>query len=348
MSTVSPPARAGWGRLRWPSGLSGPFFGLVLIIALFVILIGATGQPGELENYFSVRTLQLIALESSVRGVVALGMLCIIISGGIDLSVGSVVALVTVVAMQVYRAVYAETGSMAWASTVAIPAGVLIGGVCGLVNGFVVTRLRVTPFVATLGMYGIARGLAYWLSNRTQIAFPMNARPAWVDTFSFAFPGTTLFTPGFWSFVLLAALAALVLRRTVLGRYCYAIGSNENAARLCGVPVERYKLFFYALSGLLTGWAGVLLFARVGIGDPGGAKELELDVIAAVVIGGASLGGGQGTVMGTVLGVFILEVLRNGVKNFNVPIEVEHILLGVIIITNTALGHWRKHAAQVN
>jgi ribose transport system permease protein len=151
----------------------------------------------------------------------------------------------------------------------------------------------------------------------------------------------TLFSPGFWTMVALAVAVAVVLHRTVLGRYCYAIGSNEATARLCGVDVGKNKVCIYGLAGLLTGWAGVLAFTRVG-GDPTGSVGLELDVIAAVVIGGASLTGGQGTVTGTLLGVLILGVLQNGVSMFSVPVEVKYILIGVIIVANTALSQWQR------
>jgi ribose transport system permease protein len=322
--------------------LSGPVVGLAVVLSLFVLLIGLKGGAAELGKFAGLRNVQVLVQEGTVRGVVALGMLLIIISGGIDLSVGSVVALVTVVTMQVYRLQFHQTHSQAWATLAAVPAGIAVGGLCGLINGLVITRLRVTPFVATLGMYGIARGLAYWVSGRTQLAFPRNGRPHWVDLLADVHPSGTLFNPGFWGLVALAVAAAVLLRYTVLGRYCYAIGSNEAASRLCGIAIERYKVVIYTLAGVLTGWAGILLFARLGAGDPSCGKELELDVIAAVVIGGASLMGGQGTVTGALLGVLILEVLRNGVNTFEVPVEVQYILMGAIIIANTALSHWRR------
>jgi ribose transport system permease protein len=197
------------------------------------------------------------------------------------------------------------------------------------------------PFVATLGMFGIARGLAVWASGRQLLTFP-GERPSWVKSLQLVHADRTLFNPGFWSLAGLAIVIALLLRAMVLGRHIYAIGSNEATARLCGIAIDRTKVVLYTLAGLLTGWAGVLAFAQGGSGDPGAGLGLELDVIAAVVIGGASLNGGQGTVLGTILGVLILGVLRNGVSTFNVPIEVQYILIGVIIIANTALSQWRQ------
>jgi ribose transport system permease protein len=244
--------------------------------------------------------------------------------------------------MQVFRQVYSQSGSLTVASWSAVPAGIAVGAGCGLVNGTIITMLRVPPFVTTLGMLSIARGLATWLSQRTQVSFPPRARPSWVDELARTRHDYLVFDPGAWSLVLLAIGTAVFLRYTVLGRYCYAIGSNESTARLCGVAVERTKTVFYLLAGVFAGWAGILSLAHGGMGDPTGNVGLELTVIAAVVIGGASLTGGQGTVLGTLLGVLVLGILENGVSNFDVPVEVKHILIGAIIIANTALGQWNK------
>jgi ribose transport system permease protein len=240
-----------------------------------------------------------------------------------------------------FRHIYVSGGSMAEASWAAVPAGIVTGALCGLTNGLIITRLRVRPFVATLGMLSIARGLAVWLAGRRIVEFPGEV-PAWAQALAQVHVKYFLFNPGFWSLVLLAVAAAVVLRYTVLGRYCYAIGSNETAARLCGVSIERNKVVIYTLAGLLTGWAGVLMFAHGNSGDPSGAVGLELEVIAAVVIGGASLSGGQGTVLGTILGVLILGVLKNGVSSFQVPVEIQYILIGGIIVINTALSQWQR------
>ena len=267
-----------------------------------------------------------------------------IISGGIDLSVGSVVALVSVVTMQVYRHLYRGPESVAFASSIAVAAGVLAGGLCGLVNGLVITRLRLPPFVATLGMFSVARGVAVWLAQRNLLAFQRDSRPGWVDALDVVHPDSTIFNPGVWGFLGLAVLTAVLLRRAVFGRYIYAVGSSEPTARLCGVPVNRVKVAVYILAGLFAGLGGILFFAHGGAGDPTGEEGLELDVIAAVVVGGASLTGGRGTVLGTVLGLLTLQVLSNGVNSFNVPIETKHILIGIIIVANTALSQWRAQA----
>jgi ribose/xylose/arabinose/galactoside ABC-type transport system permease subunit len=338
---------------------SGPVLGLLGVLTLFVLLLA---WENKLGYFLRLENVQIILHRNCVTAVAALGMLLVIVSGGIDLSVGSVVALVTVTAMQVYRMVYdgpehalpeallgrlephgllwKGTGSVALASAAAIVAGVGVGGICGWTNGMVVTRLRVAPFVATLGMMSIARGLAVWLAGRTRISF-RGALPEWVLAI-----GSTrspyLVDPGVRSALLLAAAMWIVLRYTVFGRYCFAIGSNEATARLCGVRVDRHKVWIYTLAGLLAGWAGILVFAQNGAGDPNSSVGLELDVIAAVVIGGAALTGGQGTISGTLLGVLILGLLENGVSFFDVPVEVKYILIGVIVIVNTALSGWQR------
>jgi ribose transport system permease protein len=328
--------------LRSLSTLTSPLLGLLVVLGVFVTLFSLRG---ELDRFIRLDNAQVLVHGHTYVAVAALGMLLIIIGGGIDLSTGSVVALVTVTTMQTYRLLFARSGSTALASLGAVPAGVMIGGLCGLVNGLVVTRLKVTPFVATLGMLSVARGAALWLAERQTLNFPVGGRPGWVDALAKVASPYLVFEPGFWIMLALAAAVGILLHWTVLGRYCYAIGSNEATTRLCGVRVERCKVTFYTLGGLLAGVAGLLLFARVG-GDPNGAKELELRVIAAVVIGGASLAGGQGTVLGTLLGVLILAILENGVDNFNVAIEIKLVLIGAIIVANTALAQWQRRRAD--
>lgn len=337
VNQASPATLDGKSPARFLPALSGPLLGLIGVLVLFTLLIG---RKGELHHFWSLPNVQVLFQEITIPGIVALGALLVILSGGIDLSVGSVVALVTVVTMQVYRAMYAEFGASPQTSLLAVVVGVTVGGACGLVNGLVITRLRVPPFVATLGMLSIARGLAVWLSERRVIAFP-GSDPGWVQALDQVHAGVIVFNPGFWSLVLLAIITVLFLRFTIWGRYIHAIGSNEATARLCGVPIDGIKVLVYTLAGLLTGWAGILQFAHGTSGDPSAAVGLELEVIAAVVVGGTRLQGGRGTVFGTMLGVLILGVLANGVNTYNVPIEVQYILIGAVIIANIALAQWR-------
>src|SRR5581483_8859782 len=209
-----------------------PVLGLVIVLTLFVVLIGLK-DPVQLKSFLGIRNLQVLLLECTVPGVVALGMLLIMISGGIDLSAGSVVALVTVVAMRVYRLVYVQSADTTQATLYAIPAGIGVGVLCGALNGVVITRLRLKPFVATLGMYSVARGAAYWVSGRQVLSLP-GAEPEWIRTLASAIPkhgienpGFLIVNPGFLILVMLAVATGLYLRNTVWGLYCYAIGSNE-------------------------------------------------------------------------------------------------------------------------
>lgn len=316
---------------------SGPALGLIGVMVLFLILIGI---KGELLSFLSLGNLRVLVHEGTIKGVIALGMLLVIISGGIDLSVGAVVALVTVVTMRVYTHFHAQLG-VEQASLIAVASSVLIGGACGLVNGLLITQLRLPPFVVTLGMLSVARGSAIWLAERTLHAFPVGARPEWVEALALS----RLTNPGFLSLILLAVLLAVVLRATRFGRHLYAVGSNEATARLCGVNVSRTKVLAYTTAGVLTGWAGVLLFAHGDSGNPSAGEGLELTVIAAVVIGGASLNGGKGTVAGALMGVLVLGLLANGVSLFNVPVEVRYILEGGIILLNAALSRWQRPEA---
>jgi ribose/xylose/arabinose/galactoside ABC-type transport system permease subunit len=322
---------------------SGPMLGLLAILALFILIVWGRGN---LDSFLSWPNIQGLMHQNAIAAVIALGMLVVIISGGIDLSVGSVVALVTVVTMKVFNALTTNAGLVP-ASLAAVAAGVAVGGLCGLVNGTAITQLRVSPFVATLGMMSMARGVAFWLADRASISFRGGVAPGWVKALMVSdVKGWQLFDPSVWSVFALAVFVAVLLRFTVFGRYCYAIGASETTARYCGIAIERNKVAVYTLAGLLTGWAGVLTFANGNSGDPGSSVGLELEVIAAVVIGGAGLSGGQGNVTGTLLGVLILGVLDNGVNFSGVPIEVKYILIGGIIVVNTALSQWQRRKSE--
>jgi len=360
---MSEPRPALSGVLRYARP-SGPLLGLLTLLGLFALLLWWQGQ---LRHFLNIDNLLVVLHGGSVPAVAALGMLLIVLTGGIDLSVGSVMALSAVVTMQTYRLVYngAAAGlpalvvgwlreeDLLWggsraagpAGLCAVAAGLLVGTLAGLCNGLMITRLHVSPFVATLGMLSAARGLAIWLSNRTQVSF-LGPTPEWVTSLARVRSPSVFFNPGVWSVVALAAFVWVLLRFTVHGRHVYAIGFNEATAWRCGVPVVRRKVLTYALAGVFTGWAGVLLFAQGNGADPNAAAGMELEVIAAVVIGGASLAGGQGTVMGTLLGVLILRVLENGVTQFNLPPEAKYVLIGVIVVANTALSAWQRRREE--
>ena len=328
--------------------LAGPYLSLLVVIGLFAYL---TWDRGRLAAFLSLSNLQLIVVHASVIGAVAVGMTLIMVSGGIDLSVGYAVSLVTVVTVFVYRLIAdPDTGlgtslSPSIISLAAILAGIATGMLCGLGNGLMVTQLRIMPFVATLGMMGIARGLAQSLSQGKPVSFPDPVRPpGWVPWLRAIEPEPNwlVIGPSAWSVLLLAIAAGVLLRYTVLGRYFYALGSNEATARLCGIRVERTKVIVYTLGGLCVGWAGILQTARSGSGFYNIQAGLELEVIAAVVIGGGSLSGGEGTVMGTLIGALLLGVLENGCSKLEWPNEVRFLVIGVMIVLVAALNSWRQ------
>ena len=292
-----------------------------------------------------------IAVQTVIVATAALGMTLIMIAGGIDLSVGSVVALSASVhgAGSVRETHPPRRGVEARVPPIPLawrwPAGVVLGGLCGLVNGGLITGLRVVPFIITLGSLKVYRGLAKWLSNSTSVYIPQEAKAWWFGRIMATEPDPAwlIVAPGVWVLLGLSLVLALVLRYTLLGRYVYAIGSNEATARLCGINVPVVKVTVYALAGLATGLAGVMQFIYLdATGDPTTADGLELQVIAAVVIGGASLSGGEGTVLGTLIGCLIMSVLNNGCVHAGIPNASQDIIIGVIIIAAVALDRYRR------
>jgi ribose transport system permease protein len=337
--------RQSFSRLGDLLSLAGPYLGLALVIAFFSFLIWQRLGPAALERFLSLDNLKLVTVHSAVTAAVALGMTMIIISGGIDLSVGYVVSLVTVTTVLTYRWADASPNLASMASVWAIAAGLGTGLLCGWTNGLLITRLKVLPFVVTLGMMGMARGLAQYLTRGSTLAFSNTGRPPdWVPWLADIYPRPAWLQvgPAVWSVALLAVVVAILLRYTVLGRYCYALGSNEATARLCGIEVERTKVVLYTLAGLLTGWGGILQLARSGHGFHDAAPGLELEVIAAVVIGGGSLTGGEGTVLGTLVGALMITVLGNGCSKLQLQMEFRYIIIGLIIVMVSAVNMWRQ------
>jgi ribose transport system permease protein len=331
-------------QVDWAS-LLGPFVGLFLVVALFSLLIGwARGSQG-LELFLSAGNWKLILVHAAIPATVALGLTIVMISGGIDLSVGYVVSLVTVTTMLSYRWAAGQPYLASAASMYAVAAGIATGLAAGWCNGMLITRLKVVPFVVTLGTMGVARGLAQSMSKGSPVLFPDPAHPpSWVPWLGAIEPDPAwlLVGPAVWGVLAFALACAVLLRYTVLGRYCYALGSNEATARLCGINVERTKIILYTLAGLLTGWAGILQFARSGAGVHDVAAGLELDVIAAVVIGGGSLNGGEGTITGTLGGALIITILSNGCSKLNLPMEFRYIIIGLIIVGVSAVNSYRQ------
>ncbi|MBM3312541.1 MAG: ABC transporter permease [Candidatus Aminicenantes bacterium] len=309
--------------------LIAPFLGLILVLALFSAL------PEVQSRFLRWANIKAVATQSVIVALGALGMTVIIISGGIDLSAASSIALSSVIVAYAINA----GASPGWA----ILLGVLTGGAVGMVNGTLITRLRLVPFIITLGMMGIARGLAKWIAHNQKIDAPLT----WVNDLMAKSPRPSwlVVAPGVWLMAGLALAMAVVLRYTVFGRHVFAIGSNEATARLCGVRTGRAKVAIYSLSGLFCGLAGVMEFSRLTVGDPTVAVGLELDIIAAVVIGGGSLSGGEGSILGSMVGVFIMSFLRNGCTMMGWPNYVQEIIIGVIIVAAVSLDQIRHRRA---
>jgi ribose transport system permease protein len=303
----------------------GPFVGLILVIALFAI-------PAQTREFFlTYHNFKIIFTQTVIVAVGALGMTMIIVSGGIDLSVGSCVALTSVVGAQLIQ--------RGWGACPVLLAVVAAGGGIGLLNGAAIAGLRMTPFIITLGTLGVARGTAKWLADDQTVnyaASPINAWMTTVDPFSRALPA------GVWVMIGLAVLTSLLLRNTIFGRHVFALGSNEAAARLCGVPTRRVKILIYGVAGCYFGLAGLFQLSRLRQGDPTVAVGLELDIIASVIIGGASLSGGVGTILGSMIGALIMAVLRNGSQQMGWPTYFQEIIIGLVIIVAVFLDRLRQ------
>jgi len=310
-------------RVRW-LGTLGPILGLLVVYAMFA-LVGPA-------SFTTVRNLETIARQTAIVGTAALGMTMVIILGGIDLSVGSIIALSTVVIAGLLQAGVNPL--------LAACGGVAVGALCGLFNGVLITRLRVVPFIVTLGTLLIVRGAAKGLAGEQKIDAPAT----WLNELLAALGMQhrwMVVPPGVWVMLALAVLVAAVLRYTRLGRHTFAIGSNEQTARLCGVAVERVKVVIYTISAGFAGLAGLMQFSRLTVGDPTVAIGTELDVIAAVVIGGGSLAGGEGSILGSLVGALIMTTIRSGCSQMGLPNWVQQIVTGAIIVLAVALDRLR-------
>ncbi|MBB3237515.1 ABC transporter permease [Phyllobacterium endophyticum] len=300
-------------------------FTLFMLVGLF-----AFGNAA----FLSVGNGLTVLLQTSVIGLLGIGMTLVIVTGGIDLSVGSVLALSGTVAGLAVKAGIPVPLGMAM--------GIAVGALCGVVNGIVVTKMRITPFVATLGMMLIARGTALQITGAAPIsqlgeAFGRLGNGSLFRMIGMGSNGLPkVIFPGIpYPAILLVVVAVAVgfmLRRRSIGRHIYATGSNEEAARLSGVEVDRTKIAAYVMSGALAGLAGIVLMSRLVTAQPNEGVMYELDAIAAAVIGGASLMGGVGNVSGTMIGAFIIGVLRNGLNMAGVSAFIQQIIIGFVVI----------------
>lgn len=305
------------------------FAALVLLIIFFSL-----SSP----NFLRPQNIEGILLSTAVNGILAVGVTFVIITGGIDLSIGTVMTLSAVITAKLVS----EAGIPI---PVAIIGGILTGAIAGLINGIVIARMRVPPFVATLGMLYVAKGLSLILSNLAPIYFDRSSGFTQLATGVIVqipdvieIPNAVLIMFGS------AIVGSFILFRTVLGRYTFALGSNEEAARLSGVNTARWKIAVYTLAGVFSGLAGIVIAARLNSAQPALGQGYELDAIAAVVIGGTSLSGGEGSILGTVIGAFVISVLTNGLRILSVPQEWQMVVTGAIIIIAVFLDMIRRRS----
>ncbi|MGY4830063.1 ABC transporter permease [Sphaerotilaceae bacterium SBD11-9] len=296
------------------------------------------------EAFFSMGNALTVALQVTSIAYLGIGATCVIITGGIDLSVGSILALSGVVAALLVKA--------GWPVPAGMLAGLVVGGLCGLVNGLCVTVLKLPPFIATLGMMLVARGIALQITEARAIGGLGDSFAAlgngslWrvVRVGADGFPDVVF--PGIpypvLLMVVLAVAVAVMLNRSTLGRHLYAVGSNSEAARLSGVNVGRVTVFAYVLSGTLAGLTGCVLMSRLVTAQPSEGLMYELDAIAAAVIGGTSLSGGVGTISGTLIGAFVIGILRNGLNMGGVSAFVQQIIIGLVILLTVWIDQMRN------
>jgi ribose transport system permease protein len=309
-------------------------FGALIIVVLFFSVAN--------EHFLNFGNFVNILIATSVVGVMALGETFVIITGGIDLSVGTVMTLSSVMTAVAIT-------SMGLPVPIGILVGILTGGAMGLLNGVLIARLKLPPFIATLGTLNIARGLSLVITQTRPIYFtntPDLQNGVMGNLFGISIEGD-FGIPNIAIIMFVAVIvAAFILNRTVLGRYTFALGSNEEAVRLSGVTVHWWKMGVYTLGGLFAGLAGVLIGARVNSAQPALGFGYELDAISAVVIGGTSLAGGEGTILGTIIGAFIVRTLTNGLQIMSVPQEWQIVVTGVVVILAVYLDIIRRRQQQ--
>jgi ribose/xylose/arabinose/galactoside ABC-type transport system permease subunit len=293
----------------------------ISFIATCAILSFATPQ------FLSVANWTIIITQVSINALLAFGVTFVIITGGIDLSVGSIVAVSGVVAASL-----AQNGD--YPVFVAIAGGLVAGLAFGILNGFLITKSKIAPFIVTLGTMTIGRGLALILSNGRPVS---NLS----ESFNFIGGGKIFgFPVPIIILIVVFILCTILLRKTIFGRYIYAIGGNEQAAWASGISVDKVKLAAYAIGGTLAGLAGILLTSRISTGQPNSGMGFELDAIAAVVIGGTSTTGGRGTMIGTLIGVLLIGVINNGLDLMNVTSYYQQVIMGIIIIGAVLMDSW--------
>lgn len=337
---------SGWGNIL------GRFLALVIVFTFFAIYVHYKGG-----SFCSARNLENILRQSCVYATAGLGMTMIIIAAGIDLSAGSLIALsvVSVSFVMNIEVTDADGQPQAFAALhptlapfLAAGAGILAAALAGLANGAMVVGFRLVPFIVTLGTMGMIRGLAKGIAKERDIYPP---EESWLNTImdpvmTSSHRSWQILPTGIWILLAGVLVSSFILRYTRLGRHIFAVGSNEETARLCGVNVGRTKLFVYMAGGFFCGVAGLMQFSYIGgIGQPTTAVMYELFVIAAVIIGGASFSGGEGSILGTIIGALLITILYMGGQQVGWPKWVQEMVIGGIIIVAVALDRWRHRKA---
>lgn len=314
---------------------------LIIIIAIFALLS---------DNYLTAGNLTTITKQVAFNAIVALGMLLVILNGGIDLSVGSIVGFTAAVAGNLFRGVHIPGTDVTMFPSlwVIIVLSLAVGMLVGWVNGLLIARLNLAPFIVTLGMLYVARGLTEVLLNGQNITNELFGQPGLNNTGFFTiFASKPLGLPlAAWVMIILAIIFSIVLNRTPFGRWLYATGSNERAAQLSGVPVISVKTWIYVLSGLCAAIVGILQMANISSATADLGTFYELNAIAAVVIGGAALSGGRGTVRGTIIGAFVIGFLANGLVIVGVSPFWQKVITGAVIILAVAVDQIQQIAQR--
>ena len=312
-------------------------FALVLLVIVFTFLLGG-------DRFLNPTNLEILAKQTAINAILAIGMTFVVLTGGIDLSVGSVVGLTAMIAGLLINegltvgplsvVMYPHTWMVL---VISLAAGVLVGAI----NGLIITRFNVAPFIATLGMLYVTLGLAQVLSDVRPIYFEAT-QPGFQ---AFFMNKSIVGIPNIvWVMLGAAAIAWVLLNKTTFGRYTFALGSNEEATRISGVNVDRWKITVYAVEGLFVGLAGIIIASRMNSAQPGLGVGYELDAIAAAVIGGTSLAGGEGSIVGTVIGAFLISTLRIGLSVAGVPDQWKSVITGLVVIGAVWLDILRRRA----
>lgn len=332
-------SKRGGALRRQLAGSLGPFAALAVVVALFAAV--DFWKYGADQTFLTVDNFLTTAQQATIVATASLGMLLIVLTGGIDLSAGVAMGLSTTAMAYILR----DSGNV----PLALAASIGVGLLTGFVNGLLITGLRVVPFIVTLGTMSVFLGLAKRLGDSSSITPDRKTVPEWLRRFitydvehpwliEYVLPNLAA---AVWVFLALAAVLAVILHRTVFGRYIFAVGSNEATARLCGINVTAVKIATYTLAGLFVGIAGIMNFARLSGSEPGGGRGKELEIIAAVVVGGVSLSGGRGGVLGPIAGAQLLVVISSGATLLELQDYVRDLTLGAIIVAAAAIDQLR-------